>query len=428
MRVYECASQEGDQPDDLSIDPHRLWSRLMDMAEIGEIPGNGCRRLALSQDDLDGRELFLAWCTNRGFQASFDKVGNLFVRRPGKNADALPIAIGSHLDTQPNGGRFDGVLGVLAGLEILETLEDRGVETTVPIDLIVWMNEEGTRFAPAMMGSGVYSGALSLPAVLATRDVKGAVVAEELAKGGYDEGMPPGYHRVERYLELHIEQGPLLEGKQKVIGNVSGGQSIRWYDLSITGEETHAGPSPMAERLDPVQALPRIIDTVFDLARTDDAARATMGQIQTYPGSINVVPGRIQASIDLRHPDDAVLSGMHESLLQSARALGTTFPRLDISVACSWHSPAVAFDPEMGRVVQRAADQRGYPVMSMVSGAGHDAFNLARIVPTTMIFVPCKDGISHNEREYAMPEHCAAGANVLLDTVLSFACRADDFQ
>ncbi len=426
MQISSCVSHDVGRESSLSVDLQRLWSRLMDMAEIGEIPGNGCRRLALSQDDLDGRELFLAWCENRGFRTSFDKVGNLFVRRPGTQADAMPVAVGSHLDTQPNGGRFDGVLGVLAGFEVLETLEDRGIETKAPIDVVVWTNEEGTRFAPAMMGSGVHTGALSLPTVLATSDAEGVTVSSELAKHGYSQGLPPGCQRIGRYLELHIEQGPILEEKDKVIGSVSGGQAIRWYDLSILGEETHAGPSSMASRRDPVPALSRVIDTVFNLTRMDDAARATIGRIQTHPGSVNVVPGQISASIDLRHPDDAMLSRMHDRLLQGAREVGAAFTLLDVSVECTWHSPAVAFDVDMGRVVRLSAERRGYPAMEMVSGAGHDAFNLARIVPTTMIFVPCRDGISHNEREYAAPEHCAAGANVLLDAVLHYACSTDD--
>lgn len=426
MQVRDCASQKGGQREVFCIDPQRLWSRLMDMAEIGEIPGNGSRRLALSQDDLDGRELFLAWCTNRGFQTSFDKVGNLFVRRLGKQADALPVAIGSHLDTQPNGGRFDGVLGVLAGLEVLETLEDNGIETDAPIDVVVWMNEEGTRFAPAMMGSGVYSGSLSFPAVLTTRDAEGVSISKELEKHGYSKGLPPGFHRIGKYMELHIEQGPILEENEKVIGVVTGGQSIRWYDLTIEGEETHAGPSPMASRCDPVPALSRVIDQVFQLSTRDDFARATMGQIKTRPGSVNVVPGEVRTTIDLRHPDDAMLSRMHEQLLQCLQDIHAAFPRLELSVGCTWHSPAVTFDPGMRRVVQLSAEQRGYSAMELVSGAGHDAFNLARIVPTTMIFVPCEDGISHNEREYATPEHCAAGANVLLDVALKLACETND--
>lgn len=428
MQVCDYASRKGGQPEALSIDAGRLWSRLMDMAEIGEIPGNGSRRLALSQDDLDGRELFLAWCTHRGFQASFDKVGNLFVRRPGRQLDALPVAIGSHLDTQPNGGRFDGVLGVLAGLEVLETLEDEGIKTDAPVDIVVWMNEEGTRFAPAMMGSGVYSGSLALPAVLATQDADGVTVSSELAEYGYSLGLPPGCHRIGQYLELHIEQGPILEEREKVIGVVTGGQSIRWYDLTIRGTETHAGPSPMASRRDPVPALPKMIETVFQLGTVDDAARATIGQIKTRPGSVNVVPGEVCATIDLRHPNDAMLSRMHEQLLQSVKDIDAAFTRLEVSIDCNWHSPAVTFDPNLRRVVQLSADQRGYAAMELVSGAGHDAFNLARIMPTAMIFVPCEGGISHNEREYATPEHCAAGANVLLDAVLKTACEADDLR
>ncbi|WP_217355945.1 M20 family metallo-hydrolase [Ruegeria atlantica] len=410
----------------ISINPERLWSRLMDMSEIGEIPNNGSRRLALSQDDVDGRELLLAWCDSRGCRATFDKIGNLFIRRDGTDPDALSLAIGSHLDTQPNGGRFDGILGVLAGLEVLETLDDFKIRTRAPIDLVVWTNEEGARFQPAMMGSGVYCGVLDLPSVLATTDDQGVSVAEETAHHGYDKGCPPGFQQFERYVELHIEQGPILEMEDKAIGVVTGGQGIRWYDVTLTGEETHAGPVPMRSRRDPVPALAHVVELVYRIGQKDENARATIGKIETRPGSINVVPGQVCLSVDLRHPKEADLVAMQEAFLNGICNIASEHPKLEVKAKCRWHSPVVQFDPEMVSRVREAANQRNLPSMEIVSGAGHDAFNLAQVVPTTMIFVPCRDGISHNELEYTKPEHAAAGANVLLDLALRFAKANQD--
>lgn len=404
-----------------AINPGRLWSRLMDMAEIGEIPGNGSRRLALSQDDVDGRELFLAWCQTRGYQAKFDQIGNLFVRRDGLDRDALPVVIGSHLDTQPNGGRFDGVLGVLAGLEVLETLDDQGISTHAPIEVAVWTNEEGARFQPAMMGSGVYCGVLPLADVLATIDDSGISVAEDVTAHGYDTGFLPGYNQIAHYAELHIEQGPILEKEDKTIGVATSGQAIRWFDITLKGEETHAGPVPMSLRCDPVPVLAQVIDLVFRIGRSDPHARATIGKIHTYPDSINVVPGLISLTVDLRHPVETVLDQMQKKLFDGIAANSIARTSVEVQADCTWHSPVVNFDRDMVEAVRASAKMRGYPAMDIVSGAGHDAINLARVVPTTMVFVPSKDGISHNEREYTKPEDVAAGANVLLDLALRLA-------
>lgn len=422
-------NQKGEAVARISINSKRLWSRLMDMSEIGEIPNNGSCRLALSQDDIDGRDLFLAWCSARGFRIGFDKIGNLFVRRRGTDPDALPLTIGSHLDTQPNGGRFDGVLGVLAGLEVLETLEDFEVSTQSPVEVAVWTNEEGTRFQPAMMGSGVHCGVLALPDVLQTADADGITVAEEVAAHGYDEGVPPGFHRMARYIELHIEQGSILEAEGKIIGVVTGGQGIRWFEVRLQGEETHAGPVPMAARKDPVPAVSRVVDLVYEIGCKDTQARATIGKIETRPGSINVVPREVRLSVDLRHPDEERLTAMQRELEASMRDLSSAHPDLHTALTCIWHSPVVNFDSEMVSAVGSAAKERNYSAMKITSGAGHDAFHLAKVTPTTMIFVPSKDGISHNEREYTAPEHVAAGANVLLDTVLQFAgAQAPELQ
>ncbi|WP_291731786.1 Zn-dependent hydrolase [Leisingera sp. F5] len=404
-----------------SVDGTRLWSRLMDMAEIGATANGGSHRLALSQDDEDGRELFLAWCENRGFTAVFDRIGNLFVRRAGRTPAAPPVVIGSHLDTQPSGGRFDGVLGVLAGLEVLETLEDLELATEAPVEVAVWTNEEGARFQPAMMGSGVHCGVHSLAETLALTDASGIPVAQELERFGYDSGVEPGSRAIGSYLELHIEQGPVLEQEKKTIGVVTGGQAIRWYTLTMTGEETHAGPMPMAMRRDPVRQLAAVTELVYRIGLEDPDARATIGVIETQPGSFNVMPGQVRLSVDMRHPDEAVLGHMHGTLAEGIAQLNAEAEGVDINLEQTWHSPVVTFDTQLIEAVRTSAAARGYAARDMVSGAGHDAFHLAKVVPATMVFVPCRDGISHNEREYTAPEHVRAGANVLLDVALQAA-------
>ncbi|WP_264210184.1 Zn-dependent hydrolase [Leisingera thetidis] len=404
-----------------SVDGTRLWSRLMDMAEIGATVNGGSHRLALSQDDEDGRELFLAWCANRGFTAVFDKIGNLFVRRAGRTPAAPAVAIGSHLDTQPMGGRFDGVLGVLAGLEVLETLEDLGVATEAPVEVAVWTNEEGARFQPAMMGSGVHCGLHPLAEALAVADASGIPVAQELERFGYDRGVEPGSHAIGSYLELHIEQGPILEQEGKSIGVVTGGQAIRWYSLDLRGDETHAGPMPMAMRRDPVRHLAAAAELVYRTGTADADARATIGRIETRPGSINAVPGELHLSVDLRHPDESVLEQMHGSLAEGIAQLNDAAEGVEISLEQIWHSPVVHFDAQLAAAVRSSAAARGYAARDMVSGAGHDAFHLAKAVPAAMIFVPCRGGISHNAQEFTAPEQAAAGANVLLDVALQLA-------
>lgn len=403
----------------LSVDAARLWARLMEMATVGAIPDDGSCRLTLSLADEDGRALFRGWCAARGFSVTYDRIGNLFVRRAGRDPQADPVVMGSHLDTQPTGGRFDGILGVLAGLEVLETLSDAGAVTERPVEVAVWANEEGARFRPAMMGSGVHCGLHCLGETYSTTDKDGISVGDEIARHGYLDGAEPGKHPINSYVELHIEQGPILEANQKAIGIVTGGQAIRWYHVTLTGEETHAGPVPMALRRDPVPVLARVIDLVQAAGRTDERARATVGVIVTEPGSINVVPGRITLTVDLRHPDETQLDRMHHTFLKGIADLsGDT---VGVQAENTWHSPMVRFDPDLVGRVRASAAARGLPAQEIVSGAGHDAFHLARIAPTTMIFVPCRGGISHNPREYAAPAQVEAGANVLLDMVSGLA-------
>ncbi|OCP37664.1 Zn-dependent hydrolase [Ensifer sp. LC163] len=403
------------------IDGERLWARLLAMAQIGPIPGDGSCRLTLSDDDEAGRALLISWCAARGFALRRDAIGNLFFRRQGRDADALPVLVGSHLDTQPTGGRFDGVLGVLAGLEVLETLADLDLETERPVDLCVWTNEEGSRFQPAMMGSGVACGILPFEQALAACDAGGVRVADELVRHGYEREPVPDIGLADCYVELHIEQGPILENSGKTIGVVTGGQGIRWYEISLHGEETHAGPVPMALRKDPVPMLARLIDLVHDIGGRDPQARCTIGQVRALPGSINVVPGRIEMTVDLRHPDEIELEAMHHALMRGCSDLSRNYPAIRLDVAPRWHSPVVRFDANLANLVRSCAERLGFAAHDMVSGAGHDAFHLARRMPTVMIFVPCRDGISHNPREYASPQAVAAGADVLLSVVLDRA-------
>lgn len=410
---------DGEIMADLAVDGARLWARLMAMARIGAIPGDGSCRLALSDADEAGRTLFRSWCAARGYPVTHDRIGNLFVRRAGQDDTAAPVVMGSHLDTQPTGGRFDGILGVLAGLEILETLDDAGLSTRRPVEVAVWTNEEGARFRPAMMGSGVHCGLSDLAATLAIADRHGITAGAELARHGYRDGAEPGRHPIAVYVELHIEQGPILEAAGKTIGIVTGGQAIRWYQVTLTGAETHAGPVPMALRRDPVPVLARVLDLVAAVGATDTDARATVGVIGAEPGSINVVPGRITLTVDLRHPDDAQLDRMHATFMDGIAGLSGA--KVRVQAENTWHSPMVRFDPDLVARVRASAATRGYPAAGIISGAGHDAFHLSRIVPTTMVFVPCRDGISHNPAEYAAPDHVAAGANVLLDVVRGLA-------
>ena len=409
----------------IRINGERLWHSLMQMADIGATANGGCNRQALTDSDQQGRELFLQWCRASGYTVRHDAIGNLFVRRAGENSDGesdnLPAAMGSHLDTQPTGGRFDGVLGVLAGLEVLRSLDDHKIATKSPLEVIVWSNEEGARFSPAMMGSAVYAEKLSLSEALSTEDAAGIRVGAELQRLGYDAPESSLRHPLQAYFELHIEQGPLLEQSSNSIGVVTGGQAIRWYDVRVCGQETHAGPMPMALRKDPVMALPQLLSAIYAVADKNSDGRATIGQLQAHPGSRNVVPGQISLTIDLRHPAEETLQTMDENLQNALIAVRKKFPHLSFQCTPIWHSPVVRFADELVVRIRHAAETIGCSHQDIVSGAGHDAFNVATKTPTAMIFIPCADGLSHNEQESATPQDCEDGGNVLLHAVLQTA-------
>jgi N-carbamoyl-L-amino-acid hydrolase len=393
----------------------------MEMAEIGATARGGCCRLALTDEDKRGRDLYCAWAKAAGCEIKIDSVGNIFAVRAGRKDDALPIAAGSHLDTQPTGGKFDGVLGALAALEVIESLNDHRVETDAPVVATVWTNEEGARFTPAMLGSGVYGGAFDQPYADSRCDHEGRSFASELERIGYRGTVPAGTIELAAHLELHIEQGPILDSRNVDIGVVTGVQGIRWYELRLHGKETHAGPTPMAMRDDPVQAFAALVPRLYGLAASmGPEARCTVGRLQASPGSTNTVPGSVFFSLDLRHPEEAVLEKMHSGLHELIVELRGAGTRIDLDDL--WHSPSVRFDENSIAVVERSAKRLARSHMKMVSGAGHDSVYLARRVPTAMIFIPCKEGVSHNESEYASQSHAAIGADVLLNAVYDLAC------
>lgn len=405
----------------LTINSERLWDSLMTMAQIGATPRGGVCRLALTDLDRQGRELFIRWAREAGCTVEIDQMGNIFARRPGTENTLPPVLMGSHLDSQPTGGKFDGVYGVLAGLEVLRTLNDHGHFTRHPIEVVVWTNEEGSRFAPAMVASGVFAGEFSLEYGLSRSDIDGVTIGQELDRLGYAGTRPCGGQPVYAYFEAHIEQGPILEMEDRTIGVVQGLQGQRWFDCTITGMESHAGTTPMPRRRDALLGAARLIQAV-QAAALDQAPYGvgTVGEVRVHPNSRNVIPGRVTFSIDLRHPEDSALSAMASDIRQAASQLEDDMG-LQSRLQEIWYAAPTPFHPDCIARVRQAAQRLGFSHMDIVSGAGHDAKYLAHICPSAMIFIPCKDGISHNEIEEATPEDVAAGGNVLLQAILETA-------
>jgi N-carbamoyl-L-amino-acid hydrolase len=405
----------------LRINGPRLWTSLMELARIGATDKGGVKRLALTDLDRQGRDLVVEWAKDAGLAITVDQIGNVFMRREGRNPSLPPIVTGSHIDTQPTGGKFDGNYGVLAGLEVVRTLNEHDIQTEAPIEVAFWTNEEGSRFVPVMMGSGVFCGAFSLETAYAARDVDGKSVGEELERIGYKGQQVPGEHPIGAYFETHIEQGPVLEDADKVIGVVPAVMGLSWYDCTVSGMEAHAGPTPMQLRRDALQVATGIMQEVVAIAnRYPPYGRGTVGMVQVFPNSRNVIPGQVKFSIDLRNVNDALLDTMHQEItrfIDRTRAesgLGIVLERVSYYPPCPFH-------PDCVDAVRAATAKLGYSTMDVVSGAGHDAIYVARLAPAGMIFVPCKDGISHNEIEDAQPGHLEAGCNVLLHAMLERA-------
>jgi beta-ureidopropionase / N-carbamoyl-L-amino-acid hydrolase len=410
-----------EQPSDLRVNGQRLMDSILEMAKIGATPKGGCNRQTLTDLDREGRDLFRRWCEAAGLTVAVDEMGNMFARRPGRRDDLPPVVLGSHLDTQPMGGKYDGVLGVLAGLEVVRTLNDAGFETDRPIIVANWTNEEGARFAPAMLSSGVFAGAFTSDYAYARTDREGKTFGAELERIGYKGELPCARQDWTCHLELHIEQGPILEAENKVIGVVTGAQGMRWYDVTLTGTASHAGSTPMPRRKDALVAAAKVVARLDEIARAHAPhGVATVGVIDAKPASRNIVPGEVSFTVDLRHPEPGALEAMGNEL-RAALAAGCERDGLTHECQEIWHFPPVEFAESCIRAVREAAEEGGYSHRDMVSGAGHDSCYTARVVPTSMIFIPCRDGLSHNEEEHAEPEHIEAGCNVLLRACLKMA-------
>jgi len=407
--------------EDIRINPDRLWDSIMTMARIGATEKGGCARLTLTDLDKQGRDLFVGWCTDAGCSIEIDKMGNIFATRPGTSSTQA-VMTGSHLDTQPTGGKFDGVYGVLAGLEVIRSLNEQNIETQNPVQVVVWTNEEGSRFQPAMVGSGVLAGAFELKDIYNCQDVDGMRFEDELERIGYKGKKTVNPPDAKAYFEAHIEQGPILENTNNIIGVVTHQQGIRWYTVTVTGQESHAGTTPMPLRKDALMTAAEISLQVKKIAlHHSPAGCGTVGVFDCYPGSPNTIPGKVVFSVDLRHPDNDTLATMEEELKTFSGSLSN---ECEIEIDGYWQYPARAFDATCIDTVQTAAENLGYDHRKMITGAGHDASYMAHVIPTSMIFIPCKDGISHNEIEHASKEDCAAGCNVLLQSMLLTAIPA----
>ncbi|QQZ39991.1 Zn-dependent hydrolase [Pseudomonas sp. SK3(2021)] len=405
----------------LLVNRERLWQSLMDLAQLGATAKGGVCRLALTDLDRQARDLFVRWCEEAGCSVSIDGIGNIFARRAGRNPQLPPVMTGSHIDTQPTGGKFDGCYGVMAGLEVIRTLNDLGLQTEAPIEVVVWTNEEGSRFPPCMMGSGVFAGKFDLEDTLRKQDEQGLSVGSELQRIGYAGSRAVPGHPVGAYFEAHIEQGPVLEDRQTTIGVVMGCLGQKWFDLTLTGVEAHAGPTPMHLRKDALVGAAQVISAVNRIAHEQQPhACGTVGCLSLHPGSRNVIPGQVQMTLDLRHLHADQLQAMVDEVRQviedTCRQHGLGFeltPTADF--------PPLDFDPGCVAAVRQGAAQLGLSHMDIVSGAGHDAIFIAELGPAGMIFVPCEGGISHNEIENAAPQDLADGCAVLLRAMVNAA-------
>lgn len=405
----------------LRIDGARLWDSLMEMAKIGATAKGGCKRLTLTDLDGEARKLFRRWCEAAGCSVKVDEMGNMFARRPGEDDKLAPVMMGSHLDTQPTGGKFDGVLGVLGALEVVRSLNDLNIKTKRPIEVANWTNEEGSRYAPAMISSGVFAGVYDKEFAYSRLDGEGKALGDELKRIGFQGEEKVGERPVHAFFELHIEQGPILEDENVDIGVVTHGQGQRWYEIRLTGFESHAGSTPMPRRKDALVGAARIVELVNQIGLSKaPLGVSTCGMLNPYPNSRNVIPGEVFMTCEFRYPDDNVLSEMDASLREGVEAIAKKIG-LSYELKQVFYYPPVAFDAGCVDAVRRAAKHFGYSQRDIISGAGHDACYIARVAPTSMIFTPCVDGISHNETEDIKQDWSTAGANVLMHAVLEKA-------
>ncbi len=404
----------------LPVNGERLWSTIMETAKFGGTDKGGVCRLTLSDADRQVRDWLVRECESAGCAVSIDEMGSIFARRSGKVNTLPPIAIGSHLDTQPSGGKFDGIAGVLSGLEVLRTLNEAGYTTIAPLELINWTNEEGSRFTPPMLASGVFAGVFERDFTYAIEDRDGKTFVAELKRIGYRSERKCGDHKLGAYFELHIEQGPVLEAENRMIGVVTGMQGQRWYEVTVTGQEAHAGSTPMHLRHDAMVACARMVEAIHEIALNHaPLAVSTVGLVAVKPNSRNVIPGSVFFTVDLRHPDDNVLLQMDRELRERVDNIARETD-VQAKLVNNWNVASMEFNEECINHVRNAAEALGYRHRDLISGAGHDAVYIARVAPTGMIFIPCEHGISHNEMENTKPEYVAAGANVLLHAVTAY--------
>ena len=407
--------------ENLRINARRLWDSLMAMALIGPGVAGGNNRQTLTDADGEGRHLFARWCADAGMVMGVDTMGNMFATRAGEDAEALPVYMGSHLDTQPTGGKYDGVLGVLGALEVVRSLNDRGIKTKHPIVVTNWTNEEGARFAPAMLASGVFAGLHTEEYAKSRRDLDGLVFGEELARIGWVGDEVVGARKMHAMFELHIEQGPILEAEGKTIGVVTHGQGLWWLEITLTGKDAHTGSTPMNMRVNAGLGMARVVERVHQIAMSHQPnAVGAVGQVKVFPNSRNVIPGRVVFTVDIRSPEQAKLDLMKAEVIRAAQAVAVDLG-LGIGIEEVGHFDPVTFDPGLVKIVRQAADKLGYSHQDIVSGAGHDACWINRVAPTVMVMCPCVGGLSHNEAEEISPEWASAGTDVLLHAVLEVA-------
>jgi N-carbamoyl-L-amino-acid hydrolase len=407
--------------ENLRINPDRLWDSLMEMAKIGPGIAGGNNRQTVTDEDGEGRHLFKRWCEAAGLEVAVDQMGTMFARREGTDPDALPVYVGSHLDTQPTGGKFDGVLGVLGGLEVIRSLNDLGIRTRHPIVVTNWTNEEGTRFAPAMMASAVFAGIITQDYAYSRKDKAGKTFGDELARIGWKGDEVVGDRKIHAFFELHIEQGPILEDEGIDIGVVTHGQGLKWLQVTLTGKESHTGSTPMPKRRNAGLGMARVTELVHEVAMDyqPDAVGA-IGHMEVYPNSRNIIAGRTVFTIDIRSPEKEVLDAMDQRIREGIELICEA---LDISFEIEQvgHFDPVTFDKNCVKAIRDAADRLGYTHRNIVSGAGHDACWINRVAPTAMVMCPCVDGLSHNEAEDISREWAEAGANVLFHAVVETA-------